>query len=154
MTMKRLVELENIRLKVPVQDWQDAVTKVGAILEENGYVTHEYIGAMIQTVKTLGPYIVVAPGLAMPHAKSTCGVLKSGIGIMTLETPVEFGNESNDPVYMLIGLAGVNDSLHLDILQAIATIFEDESMLQKMSACEHAEEIADIFNNVTVMEER
>ena len=53
---------------------------------------------------------------------------------------------------MLIGLAGTNDSLHLDILQAIATIFEDESMLQKMAACDNEEEIAEIFNNVEVEE--
>ena len=150
--MKNLVNVRDIKLKVPVRDWQDAVIKTGSILEQNGYVKHEYVDAMIQTVKTLGPYIVVAPGLAMPHAKSTNGVLKSGISIVTLANPVEFGNESNDPVHMLIGLAGTNDSLHLDILQAIATIFEDESMLQKMAACDNEEEIAEIFNNVEVEE--
>ena len=91
--MKNLVNVRDIKLKVPVRDWQDAVIKTGSILEQNGYVKHEYVDAMIQTVKTLGPYIVVAPGLAMPHAKSTNGVLKSGISIMTLANPVEFGNE-------------------------------------------------------------
>lgn len=150
--MQKLVNLEDIRLKVKVDDWQDAVKKAGWILVENGYVTQAYVDAMLQTVQTLGPYIVVAPGLAMPHAKNTSGVLRSGISIMTLAQPVEFGNRSNDPVYMLIGLAGINDSLHLDILQAIATIFEDETILPMLAACDSKERIAEVFNNVEVEE--
>ena len=101
--MQKLVSLDDIELNVSAADWQDAVEKSGTILVNNGYVTREYVDAMVQTVKTLGPYIVVAPGLAMPHARSTNGVIKSGISIMTLSRPVTFGNESNDPVRLLIG---------------------------------------------------
>ena len=148
--MQKLVSLDDIELNVSAADWQDAVEKSGTILVNNGYVTREYVDAMIQTVKTLGPYIVVAPGLAMPHARSTNGVIKSGISIMTLSRPVTFGNESNDPVRLLIGLAGGNDDLPLKIIQAIATIFEDDSMLGRITACGSKAAVAGIFNNVEV----
>lgn len=152
MGMQKLVSLEDIELNVSAVDWQDAVVKSGTILLNNGYVTREYIGAMVSTVKSLGPYIVAAPGLAMPHARSTNGVIKSGISIMTLSQPVRFGNKSNDPVYLLIGLAGSNDDLHLKIMQAIAAIFEDDSMLDRITACDSKEAVAGIFNNVEVEE--
>ena len=148
--MNELVSVKDIELHVPAANWQEAVRKSGAILVHNGYVKEEYVDAMIETVETLGPYIVVAPGLAMPHARSSNGVLKSGISIITLSNPVEFGNESNDPVYLLIGLAGSNDDLHLKIVQAIATVFEDESMMGRIAACENKAAIAEIFNNVVV----
>lgn len=150
--MQKLVNVNDIELNVPAIDWQDAVRKSGTILVNNGYVTEEYVDAMIQTVKTFGPYIVVAPGLAMPHARSSSGVIKSGISIMTLSGPVEFGNESNDPVRLLIGLAGSNDDLHLKIIQTIATIFEDENMLKKITTCETKAAIAELFNNTEVEE--
>lgn len=150
--MQKLVNVNDIELNVPAIDWQDAVRKSGTILVNNGYVTEEYVDAMIQTVKTFGPYIVVAPGLAMPHARSSNGVIKSGISIMTLSGPVKFGNESNDPVHLLIGLAGSNDDLHLKIIQTIATIFEDESMLKKITTCETKAAIAELFNNTEVEE--
>ncbi len=148
--MQKLVHVNDIKLNVPAIDWQDAVRQSGAILVDNGYVTEEYVDAMVQTVKTLGPYIVVAPGLAMPHARSSNGVIKSGISIMTLSKPVEFGNKSNDPVHLLIGLAGSNDDLHLKIIQAIATVFEDESMLERITSCSNKMEIAEVFNNTEV----
>lgn len=150
--MQKLVSLNDIELNVPAVDWQDAVVKSGTILVNNGYVTRGYVDAMVQTVKNLGPYIVVAPGLAMPHARSSNGVLRSGISIMTLSGPVEFGNKSNDPVYLLIGLAGSNDDLHLKIMQTIAAVFEDESMLGKITTCRDKAAIAEIFNNVEVEE--
>lgn len=144
--MKTLVTKENIRLGVPAANWQQAVRAAGQILQESGCVSSEYVEAMVETVKALGPYIVVAPGLAMPHAKSTRGVIKSGISIVTLKTPLKFGNEDNDPVYMLVGLAGANDDFHLDILKAIASVFEDENTVKELAACQTPSELATKFN--------
>lgn len=42
----------------------------------NGCIKESYIDAMVNTVKNMGPYIVIAPGIAMPHAAPEDGVLK------------------------------------------------------------------------------
>ncbi len=147
---KRLVEEENIELNVKAENWQEAVTAAGKVLVENDYVTDAYVDAMINAVKELGPYIVVAPGLAMPHAKSTNSVIKSGISIITLQSPVEFGNKSNDPVYMLVGVAGINDELHMDIIKAIATVFEEEEALKRLLESNSKKEIAEAFNQAAL----
>jgi len=152
MRMQKLVSINDVEINVSVTDWRDAVIKSGTILMNNGYVTGEYVNAMVQTVENLGPYIVAAPGVAMPHARSTNGVLKSGISIMTLSNSVEFGNKNHDPVYLLIGLAGINDDIHLKIMQTIATIFEDDTMLKRITSCQNKAAIAEIFNNVEVDE--
>ena len=88
---------EFIQLKVSVSDWAEAVQAAGNILVEAGKCEKGYVQAMIDAVKDLGPYMVLAPGLAMPHARPEDGVLETGISLVTLENPVEFGSEANDP---------------------------------------------------------
>lgn len=56
--------------------WQDAVRKTTAYLEERGYVSADYADAIIQSTHDNGPYYVLCPGLAMPHARPEAGVLK------------------------------------------------------------------------------
>ena len=147
--MQNRIKTEAVRLKYEAKDWEDAVRTCGEILEKLGCVEHRYIDAMVDTVRKLGPYIVIGPGLAMPHAKRSSGVLKSGISVLTLKTPVFFGNEDNDPVCLLIGLAGINDNLHLDLLSVIATVFEEEGKAYEIAKWDDAEKITDLFNSIT-----
>lgn len=138
--------MDAIQLKYDAKDWEDAVRTCGELLVKTGCVESGYVDGMVETVKTLGPYIVIAPGLAMPHAKRTAGVVKSGISVLTLKSPISFGNADNDPVYMLIGLAGTNDDLHLDILSAISDIFEDESRVYEIAKWDDKGKVAEVFN--------
>ena len=83
--MEERVKISDIEIGVEASDWQDAVRKTGEVLVRNGRVKPEYVEDMIETVHKLGPYIVLGPGLAMPHAKRGDRVLNSGVGIVTLK---------------------------------------------------------------------
>lgn len=148
--MQLNITKNNIKLRVNARDWREAVTHAGIVLAKNGFVEDIYVGAMIRTVEELGPYIVVAPGLALPHARRNEGVIKSGISIITLAEPVEFGNADNDPVYVVIGLAGIDDKVHLQILQTIATLFEDEGLVYRIASSNCKQDIIDCFNRIEV----
>ena len=65
---------------------------------------------MIETVEKMGPYIVIAPGLALAHSRPSEAVLKTGLSWVRLSTPVKFGNKANDPVSLVIGLAGHDEN--------------------------------------------
>ena len=144
--MKNSITIDDIEVNVEAKDWREAVRKTGAILVKNGRVEDSYVEDMVDTVESLGPYIVICPGLAIPHAKKGTKVLKSGVGIVTLKKPVCFGNSSNDPVKVLIGLAGADDDVHLDIMQAIVGVFEDETIVDVIANCHDRQWIADLFN--------
>ena len=45
-----------------------------------------YTEAMIDVVRDMGPYIVLAPGLAMPHARPEMGAKQVGTALVTLES--------------------------------------------------------------------
>jgi len=142
-----IIERENIQLKVEAASWQEAVRKAGEILVNNGYATDNYVEAMVQTASKLGPYIVIAPGLALPHARPEDGALKPGISLITLEKPLNFGNVDNDPVYVVIALAGSDNKTHLGILQTIAAGFEDKNTVSRIYNSKTAEDIVEIIEN-------
>ena len=60
---------EAIVLGARADDWRGAVRLAGDALVASGVTTDEYTQEMIETVETLGPYIVIAPGFALAHSR-------------------------------------------------------------------------------------
>ena len=64
-----IISEKEITVKVEASDWEDAIRKSAQALLDNGAIEDRYITGMIQTVKELGPYIVIAPAVAIAHAR-------------------------------------------------------------------------------------
>lgn len=64
---------------------------------------------------------------------------------MTLEKPVPFGNEAHDPVKLLIAIAAVDNSSHIDLIQNIATIFDCEEVVEQLKNSKTEQEILKII---------
>ncbi len=111
-----------IKLNVECKDWEDAIRTAGQILIDNGIVTNEYVEDAIEGVKELGPYVVITKGVALPHATNKKGVFKTGISLMTLKNPVEFGNKDNDPVYYVFMLATTDMDSHINALSNLSEL--------------------------------
>jgi mannitol/fructose-specific phosphotransferase system IIA component (Ntr-type) len=109
-----------IRIRVPVKDWEDALRKGSQLLIDSGGVEPRYADAMIKMVKDLGPYVVVAPGLALGHAGPDEGVIRTCFSLITLENPVEFGVPDNDPVDIVFSFAAPNKEEHMQALREMA----------------------------------
>ncbi len=67
--------------------WEEAVKETTRYLQSKGYVTEDYANAIIQSTHDNGPYYVLCPGVAMPHARPEASVLKTGLGIHVYKTP-------------------------------------------------------------------
>lgn len=121
-----------IRLQVQAADWREAVRASGDALLAGGSTTDAYTGEMIRTVEALGPYIVIAPGVALAHARPSPAVVRTGLSLVTLATPVAFGHRHNDPVWLVLGLAAVDDTGHVDALAVLAEFIADEARRQAL----------------------
>lgn len=115
-----------IRVAAPAADWREAVVASGQALAATGATTDAYTAEMIATVEQLGPYIVIAPGIALAHARPSPAVLREGMSIVTLASPVAFGHSTNDPVSLVIGLAAPDDRGHVEALATLAEFLVDE----------------------------
>ena len=85
--MDKILNESHIRIKEKAADWEEAVRKAGAVLVEEGSIRPAYVEKMIQSVKELGPYIVIMPGFALAHAAPCEDVVKSDMALITLDTP-------------------------------------------------------------------
>lgn len=123
LSLQDLLSVERIALRVPAADWRDAVRRVGRLLVASGAVEERYIDGMIRTVEELGPYIVIAPGIAMPHSRPEDGVIRPCMALITLRDPINFGNAENDPVRLVFALGAVDQNQHIEALSQLASVF-------------------------------
>ncbi len=130
-----------IGLQVEAADWRTAVRAVAAALTAAGYAEPTYGDRMIALVEEYGPYIVIAPGLAMAHARPGPDVLAPGLALVTLATPVAFGHAHNDPVSVVLGLAATEADQHVASVAALANVFNDESVVPALAAAVSPDEV-------------
>ena len=129
-------------------DWREAVKIAGEALVVQGVTTSAYTDEMINTVEDLGPYIVVAPGFALAHARPSSSVLKTGISWVSLAHPVPFGNKANDPVRLVVGLAALDHESHLDLMASLAEVLADQIVLQAAIAAPAPPMVREILASV------
>ena len=115
---------KNVRLNVKAQGWEDAIRQGGQILVDNGKVHPQYVDEIISSIKEFGPYIVIADGLAIPHARPEKGAIDIGFSLITLEEPVKFDEETG-PVKVMICFSAVDGNSHLEILKMIVSFVEN-----------------------------
>ena len=145
--LKDLLNEKTIKLNVEAKTWEDAVTAGGELLENDGSIKHEYIDAMINSVKEIGPYIVIAPGIAMPHARPESGVKKIGMSLITLSTPVNFGNKENDPVDIVVCLCAVDHSTHIKALSELVVLLEDNEKVKKIRMAKDVSDVQKLISD-------
>lgn len=140
-----LVQEPFVQLDVVASDWEDAVRTAVAPLVGAGLATQVYVDDIVRGAKELGPYFVLAPRVAMPHARPDRGALGNGIGVVRLAEPVEFGSEANDPVSYLFPLVAADDGGHLQALMSLAELLSDESFYEGLDKAETAGEVLDLI---------
>ena len=143
--LKDMLQPENIRLGVAAQGWEEAVRQCGNILVERGYVEPRFVEAMVKLVQENGPYIVIAPGLAFPHARPQDGAKVAGLSLIRLLKPVEFGNEDNDPVRLVIALSATDNSSHIDALAELFDVIAEEENREQLFRAATPDEIMAVF---------
>lgn len=122
----------SIVLGVRAAGWREAVEVSGRLLAASGSAEEGYVAAMVRTVEELGPYAVIAPGVALPHARPEDGAKGVGLSLVVLAEPVEFGARENDPVDLVFGFATPDADAHVELLGELADFIEDEDNLRAL----------------------
>lgn len=137
---------DRIEIIDKVDSWEDAVRIGGKLLEKDGIVKPDYIDKMIEVCKELGPYVAIAPRVAIPHARPEDGALSFGVSLLVIKEGINFGSH-NDPIYLLISFATPDKESHLKFLQELAEILQDSDKLaEQFINFKDKEEIKDYIN--------
>lgn len=134
-----------VMLGAPASDWRAAVALAGEALERSGATTHDYTARMAQVIDEFGAYVVIAPGLALVHARPGPDVLADGLAVVTLQAPVTFGHPHNDPVGVVIGLAVCDPDAHVTSVAGLANVFNDPAAIPALAAAQSVERVQQIM---------
>ena len=145
MNINELLMPNLVELHLHVKDWQDAIRAVGELLVKDNAVEPRFIDAMIRVAKEFGPYIVLAPGFAMPHARPEDGCLRSSMALITLAEPINFGNPQNDPVKVVVALAAADNKSHIEGLSDLAEVMSEDGIVDKLANSKTVDEVLDIM---------
>ncbi|AZS15871.1 BglG family transcription antiterminator [Paenibacillus lutimineralis] len=130
-----------ITLRQETEDWRSAIREASDPLLKDGYIDETYIDAMVSKVEALGPYIVIAPGIAIAHGKPQDGVKRLGISLLRLERPVAFSGEARHQVRVVLVLAAIDGESHLKALAELTGLLRVEKNLIRLQEAKTTEQI-------------
>nr|WP_288231273.1 BglG family transcription antiterminator [uncultured Anaerostipes sp.] len=141
MPLLAMLPSEAVRLNVSCESWQEAVRQSAQYLLRNGCIEERYISSMIENVEKNGPYILVAPGFALPHEALNAGAKKVGMSLIRLAEPVVFGKPEFDPVEWVCCLSAINKETHLKAMFHLVNLFHNQKFRDEIRDVGSGEEV-------------
>ena len=146
MLLSEMLSKKRIMLNMDASGWEEAIDLGGELLISDGSIEPSYIEAVKTTKEEHGPYIVIAPGIALSHARPEDGVHETSMSLITLKEPVAFGHDTNDPVKLIITMATTDNQTHLESLRQLMSVMMDEEDLKELMNTVDKESVIKIIN--------
>ena len=129
-------------------DAYSALREIGNLLVNAQSVNFQYVDNMITSYQEFGPYFVIAPGVAIAHAKPDESVIRDDIALMICHSPVIF-NSHNDPVTMLFGLCATGSHQHMEVLMKVANLLSDTEAQRQIMSVNDEQELFELLNSLS-----
>ncbi|MCG7311056.1 PTS sugar transporter subunit IIA [Brachybacterium sp. ACRRE] len=133
-SLPQLITEDHVVLGASPASWQDAIREAAAPLLASESIGGGYVERMIEVVDRFGPYIVLAPGVALAHAQPDGSVARTAMSALTIPGGIAFSHEENDPVRLVLCLAAADATSHLEALKGFVQIIRDPSAVDRLVA--------------------
>lgn len=125
-----------------VDHYEEAIKISCDILEKAGVVESRYYEAILDKIAEFGSYFCLGDGVCMPHARPEEGVLKEGLCIVKLNTPIDFDGK---PINVFFTVAAKDGDSHLSMIRKIAEVSMDSDKLNQIKNAKTKEEIMEVM---------
>ncbi|HFZ8994449.1 TPA: PTS sugar transporter subunit IIA [Citrobacter freundii] len=143
--LKTLLTPDVVQVVESAKDWRDAVAIACRPLIENGSIEPRYVEAIYHSHEAIGPYYVVGPGIAMPHARPEEGANKVALALTLITNGVNFDADENDPVRLLIVLAATDSTSHIEAISQLAQLFDNEQDVQTILTANTPQDVLSVI---------
>ena len=144
--LREFVKSNHYKFAVEAANWRTAIAMSCEPLEQDGTIETNYKEEIIKGVEKYGPYIIITPNVALPHAQEgALGVNKTAISFMKLDKPVSF--EPGNPEYdaqLFFTLASCDPQRHLKNLAKLTELLTNENILKALVSAETPEDLLKI----------
>lgn len=141
--LKRMLE-ENIQVVKEIGSWEEAINYASKPLLEKNLIETKYVEAMIQNIRELGPYVVLMPGVAMPHSRPEHGVNETSMSLLKIDTGISFSEKKED-VKLVFILAAKDSTSHMDAIVGLTDLLECEDRVRMLTEAKNSNEIYSII---------
>lgn len=128
--LKKMLE-NKIQVIDSIENWEVAIRVASIPLLENRDINSEYVEAMIDNIRKLGPYVVLMPRVAMPHSRPEHGVNNSSISLLKVNDGVLFEGK-DERVNLFFILAARDSSSHIDVITELTDLLGDDKRVDEM----------------------
>lgn len=124
-----ILSSDRVRLQAQAADKAEAIRQAGTLLVESGCVAENYINGMLAREETMSTYL--GNGVAIPHGQyeNRGDVHQTAISVLQIPQGVEW--DSEEMVYLVIGIAALSDE-HMDVLANLAEVIENEELTAQL----------------------
>ncbi|PWC13020.1 PTS sugar transporter subunit IIA [Brenneria corticis] len=119
-------------------DWRDAIILCARPLIAQGAISPGYHDAIIRETEQTGPWYLLSPGFALPHARPEDGVTSAmtHLSLLRIREYVRFPGD--EKVGLLILLAAGNGEQHLQTIQTLMCWLDENDRLARLLRIETA----------------
>ena len=137
------IGVEDIRLAASAEDRDEAISLVGQLLVERGFIEAGYIEAMHGREKLCS--ILLGNGIAIPHGlpEARGQVRRTGVVVLQFPTGVPWGPGGR--AHLAVGIAARSDE-HIQVLANLTGVLGDAQVAARLAVTEDAAELAACLN--------
>ncbi|MDO4642855.1 MAG: PTS sugar transporter subunit IIA [Cardiobacteriaceae bacterium] len=143
MLLSKMLNAGHVNFKESFPDWQSAIHGACEPLVADGTVEVSYADEIIACIEKYGPYIVIAPDIAMPHSQENAvGVHKTAISFMKVNQMVAFDPDDREKdARLFFTLASQNHDAHLENMSALAMMLDNEALIADLIAAHNTDDL-------------
>lgn len=141
----KFIEKNLVALDIAASTPEEAIRAAGNLLVSDKLVESKYVDAMVESYIKNGPYFVLAPQIALPHARPEDGVKEASVSFVRLQNPVVFGSAANDPVQLVFALGASSSEEHLNMMKKLVMLLSNSSNIEKLKEVASYEEIKNMI---------
>ncbi|AEB06598.1 putative PTS IIA-like nitrogen-regulatory protein PtsN [Coriobacterium glomerans PW2] len=146
MLLKEIYDRGHYAFTAGPLSWREAIRACCAPLMADGTIEPIYAEEIIACVEKHGPYIVLIPGVAMPHStENATGCNATAIGFMRCSEPVSFeqGNPERD-AQIFFTLCDTDQETHFANMAKLYSILTDDAVVAKLKLATRAQDLLEI----------
>lgn len=132
----------NVNVVDRVDNWEESIKIAAKPLLENGNIELRYIEKMIDKINEIGFYVVLDEYIAMPHSRPEDGVINTAVSFLKVNEAVKYGDED---IKLIFILAAKDSNSHIDIIQNLLEIFQNDEIKNALLASKTKEDILNVL---------
>ncbi|WP_339213498.1 BglG family transcription antiterminator [Ornithinibacillus sp. FSL M8-0202] len=145
--LRDLLTSDTISLVDSVDSWEAAIRLSAKPLIELGKIEPQYVDAMIRYCEK-DPYIVIAPGVAIPHAAPEDGAREVGMSLLRIKDGVSYTSEND--IHLIIAISAVDKQQHIHALMQLMNLVGSEREVNELISAESIERVYEIITRYSI----